>query len=62
MNPEGMPTISSSAIMTITAAMAAPAIFSALISTFQTGKGKLTADQAAGSKKAKIIRWDCKVM
>jgi len=54
--------IKSSAITTITAAMAAPAIFSALISTFPTGKGKLTADHPAGSKEVKIIRGDCKVM
>jgi hypothetical protein len=42
--------------------MAAPTIFRALISTFQTGRRKLTADQAAGSKEAKIIRGDCKDM
>jgi hypothetical protein len=59
---EGTPTIKSSAITTITAAMAAPAIFRVLISTFQTASSELTADQAAGSKEAKIIRGDCKDM
>ncbi len=36
--PEGMPTNSNTATTTITAAMAAPAIFSALMMTFQTGQ------------------------
>ena len=35
---DGMPITNNSAMTTITAAMAAPAIFSALISTFQTGQ------------------------
>ena len=35
MKPDGIPIISSSAMITITARMAAPAIFRALISTFQ---------------------------
>jgi hypothetical protein len=35
MKPDGIPTLSSSAMTTITAAMAAPAVFKALISIFQ---------------------------
>jgi hypothetical protein len=38
MKPEGIPITSSSATMAIKAATAAPAIFNALMATFQTGQ------------------------
>ena len=75
--PEGMPITSSSAMTTITAAMAAPAIFSALISTFQTGQAasisaapatgaaaqaSLSRKRDSGSKQPKIFRGCRKVM
>ena len=48
-----MPITSSSAMTTITAAMAAPAIFSALISTFQTAQ---TALISAADPRAQPLR------
>ena len=44
-----MPITSSSAMTTITAAMAAPAIFSALMSTFQTGQTASNSAAPAGA-------------
>ena len=77
MKPEGMPITSSSAMMTITAPMAAPAIFNALISTFQAGQpasvsaapdavaagqAKLIPETGPGSKQPKIFQGYCNVM
>src|SRR5258708_21362793 len=53
MKPDGTPMISSSIAMTMTAAMAAPAIFTALMTTFQTGQVELIPEWANRSKEPK---------
>src|ERR1700726_2255118 len=53
MKLEGTPMISSSAAITMTAAMAAPAIFKALMATFQTGQVELIPEWATRSKEPK---------